>query len=164
MSKRSQRANSPQKAEALPVQGDSAPLIEILGDFAKEKKLPPELMPELVEVLSSQLCSMTLEQRFSGPMPDPDTLRKYEAIIPGMAKEHWNELLEEGKTDRHCKKVYTWSVVLGQLIGFALGAGGLLVGYLLAKSGADTAGIIAILSGVGTIVGSICGKYLFNKK
>lgn len=163
MSKRSQRTNSPQKAEILPAQGDSAPLIEILDDFAKKKKLPPELMPELVEVLSSQLC-MTVEQSFSGPMPHPDTLRKYEEIIPGMAKEHWNELLEEGKTDRHCKKVYTWSVVLGQFIGFALGAGGLLVGYLLAKSGADTAGIIAILSGVGTIVGSICGKYLFNKK
>lgn len=166
MPKRS-RTNNPQSTKKLSPQTEKedVPLFaEVVEGFVKERKLQPEIAQELVLELSRALC-VSVEQSvsFSGPMPHPDILKQYEDIVPGMAREQWNELLEEGKTDRHCKKVYTWSIILGQLIGLTLGIAGLVVGYKLVQNGADSAGIAAIFSGVTSIVASIFGKYFFNK-
>ena len=81
-----------------------------------------------------------------------------------MAQEHWNEILEEGKTDRWCRKVEAASVILAQIGGFILGMSGLVLGYKLAKDGVSGPSISAMLGGVGTIAASVFGKYFFYKE
>ena len=143
------------------------PLAEIVESAAAESGLSSEVASDLTEKISVRLQPILIQREtwesFSGPMPHPELLKKYEEQIPGMAREHWNEILEEGKTDRWCRKVEATSVILAQIGGFILGMSGLVLGYILAKDGASWPSISAMLSGVGTIVASICGKYFFYK-
>lgn len=166
MSKRAQSNIKPQPEEVHDKELNiPEPVIEVVEAFAEEKGLPKKEVEELLIRISSSISCVAIQKNFefSGPMPHPALLKLYEEQIPGMAKEHWNEIVEEGKTDRWCRKAREVSIFTGQMIGFALGMTGLFVGYKLSINGASGAGIAAMFGGLGTIIASICGKYFFYK-
>ena len=154
MSKRAQGNIKPQPEEVHDKELNiPEPVIEVVEAFAEEKGLPKKEVEELLIRISSSISCVAIQKNFefSGPMPHPALLKLYEEQIPGMAKEHWNEIVEEV------------SIFTGQMIGFALGMTGLFVGYKLSINGASGAGIAAMFGGLGTIIASICGKYFFYK-
>lgn len=143
-------------------------LAEIVESVAAESGLSREAVSELMKKIFVELDPVLVRREtwesFSGPMPHPELLRLYDAQVPGMAREHWDEIREEGKTDRWCRKAEAISIIMPQIFGFILGMTGLMLGYGLAKDGAGWPSISAMLGGLGTIVASICGKYFFYKE
>ncbi|MGH7520277.1 MAG: DUF2335 domain-containing protein, partial [Gemmatimonadales bacterium] len=95
-------------------------------------------------------------QFFSGPLPHPDDLAKYEQAIPGSG-ERIIRMAESQATHRQEleKKVVGSNVFgerLGQVFGFVISLVAIAAGWDLIRAGKDTIGLTTILS---TIVGLV---------
>ena len=134
---------------------------QLLRDSGVSNEASQKVLKELQGVFMQHMSYSHVE--FSGPLPHPDLLREYDEIIPGMAKDHWNEILEEGRTDRWIRKANIWIRIVGQILGGGLGACGLTLGYKLAMNGSTVGAIGAMFSGLALIVSSICGKYFISR-
>ena len=105
-----------------------------------------------------------ISQSFSGPLPHPDVLRKFNEIVPGAA-ERIIKMAEDQSTHRKEleKKVIDSDIArskLGQILGFIIAITGLGVSVIVAVYGSALAGGII---GVGTLA-SLVGVFMYGSK
>ena len=90
---------------------------------------------------------------FSGPLPPPDMLQRYNEIIPNGADRVMTMAENQSKHRERIEEAVIQSNVKGQArgttYGFIMGMTGLLGGMFLIYSGHGAAGITAFLSSIG---------------
>lgn len=103
---------------------------------------------------------ITVQQSsFSGPLPPPETLASYNAIMPGAADRiiKMAEAEAEHRHDQECRalaadilinKIQAWETVLGQLLGFSVAVFTIGAGAYAAIHGAQIAGSLMGSAGV----------------
>ena len=104
---------------------------------------------------SSQVHAISAEM-FSGPLPHPNTLREYDAIVPGAAKMILDKF--EAQTDHRrdiesrVVKANIQQAYLGQVLAFILLLLLIGSGCFLIYEGRNAGGLTAITSAVGAAV------------
>mgnify|MGYP001565702814 CR=1 FL=1 len=105
-----------------------------------------------------------ISQSFSGPLPHPDVLRKFNEIVPGAA-ERIMKMAEEQSAHRKEleKKVIDSDIARskwGQILGFIIAITGLGISTIIAIYGSAIAGGVI---GVGTLA-SLVGVFMYGSK
>ena len=105
-----------------------------------------------------------ISQSFSGPLPHPDVLRKFNEIVPGAA-ERIIKMAEDQSTHRKEleKKVIDSDIARskwGQILGFIIAITGLGISTIIAIYGSAIAGGVI---GVGTLA-SLVGVFMYGSK
>ena len=95
--------------------------------------------------------------RFSGPLPPPETLEKYNQIVPGAA-ERIIKMAENQQKHRHdLEKNVTDSNVssqkLGLILAFVLAMTAIVGGIWLSAHGKSGAGLTSIIGALAALVG-----------
>jgi uncharacterized membrane protein len=97
----------------------------------------------------AQSASLTVSQTYSGPLPAPEDLVRYDAIVPGMAERLLTKFEKQADhrmdLERH---VIYWDVRranAGLLAAFVFGVIVLLAAVWLIVSGYESAGVTAIV-------------------
>ncbi len=113
-----------------------------------------------------QNARMTIQQAefFSGPLPPPEILKRFNDIVPGSAERiiKMAEAQFEHRTDLE-KKVINSDISRskwGQILGFIIAIAGLIVAALISIYGSQLAGGII---GVGTLA-SLVGVFMYGSK
>lgn len=95
---------------------------------------------------------------FSGPLPHPEMFKKYEEILPGSADRILTMAEEQGKHRREIEKVVirteSKSSSRGSVFAFILAIVVVLVGGTLVFFDKPGWGMVIILGGLGTLVGT----------
>ena len=119
--------------------------------------------PQPSHVEESELRVAAYSQQFSGPLPHPDTLRAYDAIVPGAGKDIIQSFINEGEhrralQSREATMCEEWSRAdvglqkRGQILGFIIAMVGVGGGLSVAATVSPAAG--AAVSGV-TLLGIV---------
>lgn len=142
--------------------------------FNPSTKLQPRPATEPVaqggegQVKSQFTVQQTLQAR-SGPLPDPETLKEYEQIMPKAADRIFS-LAEREQNFAHNynfneQKARAFATMLGQIFGFILGLVGITGAVVLSVYGKEFGGIVLFLGSVGTLIGTaVWGKNVPAKK
>jgi uncharacterized membrane protein len=133
-------------------------------------KFPPS-SPQHPSIAAPQTAQVAFfkAEGFSGPLPPPDMLQKYNEAFPGCA-ERIVGLAERQSSHRQSieRKVICSNVVserLGQILGFVLAIVVIMSGVYLTMHDKPTQGIVAILSPLfGLVTAFIYGKYHQQKQ
>jgi uncharacterized membrane protein len=116
------------------------------------------------EILRSVSITMIQERSHSGPLPDAETLIKYNSIIPDGAERIMKmaEKQQEHRMTMESKVITSQShqSKLGQIFGFIIGLVGIGSGTFLASIGEATVG--GIIAG-GTVV-SLVSVFVLGKR
>jgi uncharacterized membrane protein len=107
--------------------------------------------PPGVDSPANVVVSQQIRQQFSGPLPHPATLREYDEIVPGAAKEIIQSFTAEGNHRRArelrevamCEDWARADIGLqkrGQILGFIIAVIGVGGGLYVAATGAPAAG------------------------
>ena len=101
---------------------------------------------------------------FSGPLPHPDTLKRFDEVVPGAA-ERILTMAEEQSVHRRAleTKVVDSDIARskwGQILGFCIAVAGLAASAWIAVYGSAVAGGII---GVGTLA-SLVGVFMYGAK
>ena len=112
----------------------------------------------------SRGVSVRATEFFSGPLPPPEVLEKFESIVPGAA-ERIIKMAEDQSTHRKDleKKVIESDIARskwGQILGFMIAIGGLIASIIVAVYGSAIAGSII---GVGTLA-SLVSVFMYGSK
>ncbi len=92
-------------------------------------------------------------QSFSGPLPPPEVLVRYNECFPDAAKR-LVEMAEKQQDHRQTleKRVVHWNTLdqrLGLILGFVLAVGIGFGGFWLIRTGKDGTGIAAVITSIG---------------
>lgn len=90
---------------------------------------------------------------FSGPVPDPDTLRAYSEIVPNGAErifKNWEDQSEHRRSMERKEMVLRY---LGWGSSTAIVGVSLYFGWDLTREGMSTAGLVSLLNAAGWIAG-----------
>lgn len=103
-------------------------------------------------------------QAFSGPLPPPEILQKFDEIVPGAAERIIKMAEDQSAHRRELERRVIISDVnrskWGQILGFIIAVVGLVVSAVIAIYGsAITGGIL----GVGTLA-SLVGVFMYGSK
>ncbi len=116
------------------------------------------------EILQSMSFTLIQEKMHSGPLPDAETLVKYNSVIPNGAdrimKMAENQQSHRIKIENKVIQSQSNQSIVGQIFGLILGLVGLACGTFLAYNGIETVG--AIIAG-GTVV-SLVSVFVIGKK
>ena len=104
-----------------------------------------------------EIVAQLIQQRtyFSGPIPEPETLARYNDVMPGLG-ERIVSMAELEQTHRHSvdnKLIRIFS--RGQWLGSALGLTTLAAGSYLSILGHEAIGIAMIMGSVALVAGSL---------
>ncbi|MHB8371078.1 MAG: DUF2335 domain-containing protein [Leptospirales bacterium] len=135
--------------------------ISIPHQNSSEIVTKPELSPKNVEIRGRM-------QVHTGPLPDPETLRKYDDLLPGTA-ERIITMAEREQRHVHetVTRVHVWTLVrkqIGQFSGFLIAIGGLSVGSWLIYKGHDWAGTAIAGIGLSNLVGLFVKEHQSDNK
>lgn len=128
---------------------------KVFEGLSKNKKL---------EILQSLSFTLIQEKSHSGPLPDPETLVKYNSVIPDGA----DRIMKMAENQQNHRMAIEKSLVssqslqskLGQIFGLLIGLTGIICGTYLASIGQDVVG--SIIAG-GTVV-SLVSVFVLGKK
>ena len=129
------------RPERAKVQEEPSPLLDILKDKA------PEVLKGISEKSRNKLSQITIERqrvvRF-GPLPAPDDLAAYNAIVPNGAdrimKMAENQSAHRIKLEDHVIRSQQGAVTRGQFFGFIIGLVGLCLAAYVGISGQPVLG------------------------
>ncbi len=103
-------------------------------------------------------------QAFSGPLPHPDILKRFDEVVPGAAERILAMAEEQSEHRRELEKKVIDSDIArskwGQILGFCIAIAGLVVSAVVAIYGNALAGGII---GVGTLA-SLVGVFMYGAK
>lgn len=110
-------------------------------------------------------------EQFKGPLPPPEILRQYNAIVPGAAKSIIDSFVNEGKhrrdqQDRQVTMCEVWAredirlQKRGQIFGFILALTGIAGGLVVTGFGANIGSQIAGASVSGVSLAAIVVAFL----
>lgn len=101
--------------------------------------------------------AMRQEEFFSGPLPPPEFLEKYEAILPGLADRVVTMAENQSNHRMGSEKLYLMESLKqasrGQLFAFIIGMTGVIGSIYLLAIGITGAGIATLLLTLGSLVG-----------
>lgn len=126
---------------------------------------PPNLSPKDNSKRISTTELTVMERSFSGPLPPPETLSKYNEILPGAA-ERIVAMAEKQQMHRQNleKKVVfgnAASQTRGNYLGFFVAMTAILGGLWLIYLGKEVTGLVAIITPIIGLVGVfVYGKHL----
>lgn len=139
------RKSARQKQRERAVQLGEVEPSEVPGEVERFIERNPETVARMV----------AMQTRFSGPLPDPETLRQYGEVMPGLGERivamAEREQAHRHEVDRSLVNVFS----RGQWLGFALGLVSLVVGAYLSLRGHEGFGIAAFVGSVAVIAGSL---------
>lgn len=147
-------------------ESDSSNLLELEREL---KTINPRVFQGIKEqqkndILRSLSITMIRESSHSGPLPDGDTLIKYDSVIPNGADRIMKmaERQQEHRMDIESKVIagQVKQSKLGQIFGLIIGIVGIGCGTFLAYSGAKTVG--GIIAG-GTVI-SLVSVFVIGKR
>lgn len=147
-------------------ESDSSNLLELEREL---KTINPRVFQGIKEqqkndILRSLSITMIRESSHSGPLPDGDTLIKYNSVIPNGADRIMKmaERQQEHRMDIESKVIagQVKQSKLGQIFGLIIGIVGIGCGTFLAYSGAKTVG--GIIAG-GTVI-SLVSVFVIGKR
>ena len=137
------------------------------SDESQESIAIPDGGEEL-EKLSIKILeklSVTVSERFTGPIPPPNIMEQYEKTLPGSAdriikmaenqSEHRQSLEKQGLSFANRE------VHVGQVLGFAIGVIAIVTGGYIASSGAQISGGIM---GTSVVVGLVSVFVIGSKR
>jgi uncharacterized membrane protein len=93
-----------------------------------------------------------VSERFDGPLPPPALLKRYEAVVPGLAHEIVADWREEGRHRRWVERSLVRYSGLGLLSASLIGLLGVGGGIWLAGRGAELAGLTAFLGALASLI------------
>src|ERR1700685_4362438 len=109
------------------------------------------------------MMQVSRQYSFSGPLPPPETLEKYNQVLPGAAERI---LAMAEQQSRHRQSIETTVVnsnafvqKLGPLLGFVLGMTAVVGGIILILKGKDGYGLASIL----TPLAGLAGVFIYGK-
>jgi uncharacterized membrane protein len=95
--------------------------------------------------------------RFSGPLPPPEALERYNQTLPGAAERIIAMAESQHDHRQHLEKHVVQSNIkaqrLGTILGFIVSMTVILGGMWLLHEGKDTAGLATVLTALGALVG-----------
>ncbi len=142
-------------SETRKITKSTEPNLEFPPELQKVlKDLPESKRGQIVKAFAQ--ISLTRESSFSGPLPPPELLTKYDDIVDNGAERIF-KMTEKQSSHRiqledHAIKEELKQSRRGQNFGFALGLVGLILATILALLGHET---IAGIFGTTTIVGLV---------
>lgn len=100
---------------------------------------------------------MVKAEKFQGPLPHPDTLARYDEIVPGSAEWIVKRFLEQGEHRMQLEKMVIendikqsrWGLAAGFILALVVVLGAI---YAIVQ-GYDFAGVAAIVSALATLAG-----------
>ncbi|MBW4039310.1 MAG: DUF2335 domain-containing protein [Acidobacteria bacterium] len=110
-----------------------------------------------------QRAEIRLERSFSGPLPPPETLSRYNDVLPGAAER----ILAMAESQHHHRLTLESDVVnsnvsdqrLGVILGFIIAMTAISGGIYLAATGKPASGLTSIIAAMGSLVGTfVYGK------
>lgn len=128
--------------------------------MALSRKRPPAVR-SAEEISAAANEQLIFQQRIvsrSGPLPDPETLRVYEDLLPG-ASDRIFRMAEKDQNFVHTHQMRGqsfafWTKTVGQIFGFLLGVTALIGCIYLAAHDKSFAGAVLFLGAVGTLIGT----------
>jgi uncharacterized membrane protein len=91
---------------------------------------------------------------YRGPLPPPAMLSDYNSVLPGLA----DRIVRMAETEQgQAHRMQRWYAVLrftGQGAAFFIALAGLVVGGLLINAGHNIEGLVALVGGLGPVVGA----------
>ena len=106
---------------------------------------------------ATAIIASKTETSFSGPMPDPQTLAQYEAILPGTANRIFTMAENQAAHRQMLEKTVVTSGVrdslLGIVSGFVISAITIISGTIVILNGHDWPGAILGTSGIAGLAG-----------
>ncbi|MFH1117198.1 MAG: DUF2335 domain-containing protein [Pseudomonadota bacterium] len=145
-------------------QDDQEALKKVEDALAKDPKTLHKLMSLVGGDLS--LFRSEISERFSGPIPPPETLAKYNEIVPDAA-DRILSMAETQATHRQrleltVVKSDKWHSLLGLILAFVLAAGFSVEGTYLIINGHSADGLVAMIVPLATLVG--CFVYAVRRR
>ena len=131
---------------------------EVLETEDGTESFPKETEAKIEKVVTRVIQS----EQFSGPIPHPDIIRKYEEILPGAAERIISMAEKQSNHRQDMEKLMIKAEVrdsfFGVIFAFLLGIGCIIAAIVLAiiipgNGGAVVASIFGI-SGIGSLVGT----------
>lgn len=123
----------------------------------QERQQPSVQQRQQGGVPQRQQGSVTVAQVFSGPLPDPVTLERYDDLLPGLADRIVSMAESQSVHRQHLERTVVEGRVRaakgGQWMAFSLGAIALVGGFVLIGMDKNTEGVTSIISAVGALVG-----------
>ena len=97
-----------------------------------------------------------IQQIYSGPLPQPEDLEKYNTIVPGAAERIIIMAEKQAKHRQELEKIAIKSgdrnSLLGQIFGFIIGLAAISAGSYGIYKGVNLGGIATIISTIGALV------------
>lgn len=128
---------------------------------------PKNSTPENDTPNGKVLARATIEEHFSGPLPHPVILQKYEEILPGSAERIFEKF--ESQTE-HRHKMERWLVatesvksILGVFFGFIIGMTAVAGGIYSALQSHPFLGGSLSFAGLALLVGAFVTNRFFPK-
>ena len=122
----------------------------------------------IVPSQNDELRIQAMMRSFSGPLPPPEALERYNQIVPGAAEriiamaesqhDHRQEL------EKHVIHSNVSAQRLGTLLGFIVAMTAIIGGIWLIHEGKDTAGLASVLTALGALVGVFVYSKVEQKK
>lgn len=101
---------------------------------------------------------------FSGPLPPPEILEKYNQVLPGGAERIVAMAEQQSKHRQHLELTVVESNAfvqkLGPILGFIIAMTAVVGGFFLIEKGKDAYGLAAII----TALASLAGVFVYGKK
>lgn len=101
---------------------------------------------------------------FSGPLPPPEILAKYNQVLPGSAERIMAMAEEQQRHREHLEKVVIESNAavqkLGPILGFIVAMSAVIGGVVVILMGRSAAGLVTILASLGSLV----GVFIYGKR
>jgi uncharacterized membrane protein len=103
-----------------------------------------------------------------GPLPPPEELEKYEAILPGSTKMLFDNLIKQTDHRMDLEKTVIKGddkrANLGQVLSFILGMTAIVGGVALILAGKDGYGLASIITALGALLTSFFAGAFLRKK
>jgi len=108
--------------------------------------------------IQHQRSEIHVQQSFSGPLPPPETLAKYNDVLPNAAER----ILAMAESQHQHRQALEYKVVaanvgaqkMGVALGFIVGMTAIGGGIYLAATGKPVSGLTAIISSLTALVGT----------
>ncbi|GET45255.1 DUF2335 domain-containing protein [Capnocytophaga felis] len=134
---------------------------EVISVNPSLKNINPKKRQEL---LQAYMGVVSVTKMHSGPLPDVETLKGYDEIIPNGGERLMQQVEKQGNHRRKIEsKVVNWNnfqSLLGQVFGLLIAGGVLFASYDLAMKGHES---VAKVLGSTTIIG-LAGIFVYGKK
>ncbi|MCX7044112.1 MAG: DUF2335 domain-containing protein [Candidatus Sumerlaeota bacterium] len=92
----------------------------------------------------------------SGPIPDPDTLKQYDSVLPGAAERIFKIFEANGAHRREIERMASQTEALetkrGQIFAFAIALAGIVAGAIVGALGREITGSFIGVGGLAAIV------------